>query len=227
MLQRKHKKVDSSFILPPWRPSLIWSHSPDKYQFAQTLAHVSQSDLSTVIPSLRANVKPLWSRCRNNASQAKLKRILIDQRRRRRGARFTHIMIGRPINPFIWLTFQLLILCISSGLRTSNHLCDGDDGDRDVWAADNSYNTHCLQTNSHYRSFSTKSSGGPLVHELQRANVMWSLCEACQDWGGWNSVDWRPPEIVASCEVALLKQDRNTLLFILQKFMDQIKTLSY
>lgn len=106
-------------------------------------------------------------------------------------------MIRRPINPFIWLTFQLLILCISSGLCTSNHLCDGDDGDWDVWGAENSYNIHCLQTNSHYRSFSTKSSGGPLVHELQRANAMWSLCEACQDWGGWSSVDWRPPEIVA------------------------------
>lgn len=140
-----------------------------------------------------APMKQLSEQC-ISGSRANLRGILIDRCQRLWGRSFrTHH--DREANQFFHsghFVIQSLRLRISSGLRTANHLCEGDDGDGDVWGAaaawtQNSYNRHCLQTDSHYRSFSTKPSKGPLVHQLQGASVKDGLCEVWRRLGRWGS----------------------------------------
>lgn len=82
---------------------------------------MSQSDLPTVI--LSVNVIPMRQLSEQCVceSQASLRGILIDQCQRLKAAHFTHIMIVRPINFFIWVTLWFNH-CKSTSVLVSAHL---------------------------------------------------------------------------------------------------------
>ncbi|KAF0036411.1 hypothetical protein F2P81_011723 [Scophthalmus maximus] len=115
--------------------------------------------LSTVTPLLRVNGKPTKQLSEQGVSQspASLRRILKDQRQKLWAAHFTRTVF-REANHFFRLghtSIQSPWLRISYGPHTSNHLCEADDGDRDVCEAQGRLtfktrvNSHCLQTESH------------------------------------------------------------------------------
>lgn len=118
---------------------------------------------------------------------------------------------------------QSLLLHISSGLRTPNHLCERDDGRlRSAAAAyaHRSYNAVTVFKQTPIKGLSPQNHLGPLLLlELQRANVKESLCEVWQRRGGWcsenNVQEWRPPKIVALHESAYLYLNKTEIRFYL------------
>lgn len=149
-------------------------------------------------------MKQLSEQC-ISGSRANLRGILIDRCQRLWGRSFrTHH--DREANQFFHsghFVIQSLRLRISSGLRTANHLCKGDDGDGDVWGAaaawtQNSFNSHCLQTDTHYRSFSTKPSGALwfITFKERTTRTASVKCDGVSAREALKS-QWRPPKIVA------------------------------